>query len=50
MDNLTHTLYGFALAKAGLERTAKQATAALLIGANLPDIDLAAIAGQPACP
>ncbi|MFN8009233.1 MAG: metal-dependent hydrolase [Terriglobia bacterium] len=40
MDNLTHTLYGYALAKAGLDRTAKHATLALLIGANLPDVDL----------
>jgi inner membrane protein len=40
MDNLTHTLFGFALAKTGLERTTPGATAALLIGANFPDIDL----------
>ena len=43
MDNLTHTLYGFALAKTGLERTSRFATTTILIGANLPDIDLAAI-------
>jgi inner membrane protein len=45
MDNLTHTLYGFALAKAGLERTSRHAMPAILIGANLPDIDLATIMG-----
>jgi inner membrane protein len=45
MDNLTHTLYGFALAKAGLDRTSRHAMPAILIGANLPDIDLAAIWG-----
>ena len=45
MDNLTHTLYGFALAKAGLDRTSRHATPAILIGANLPDIDLATIMG-----
>ena len=45
MDNLTHTLYGLALAKAGLERTSRYAMPAILIGANLPDIDLAAIMG-----
>ena len=44
MDNLTHTLYGFALAKAGFERTSRHATAAILIGANLPDIDLGTVA------
>jgi inner membrane protein len=40
MDNLTHTLYGLALAKAGLRRVTPQATLTLLVGANLPDIDL----------
>jgi inner membrane protein len=45
MDTLTHTLYGFALAKAGLERTSRHATTAILIGANLPDIDLATLIG-----
>ena len=45
MDNLTHTLFGFALAKAGLDRTSRLAMPAILIGANLPDIDLAAILG-----
>jgi inner membrane protein len=45
MDNLTHTLYGLALAKAGLERSSRHATTAILIGANLPDIDLASLIG-----
>ncbi len=40
MDNLTHTLYGLALAKTGLQRVTPQATLTLIIGANLPDIDL----------
>jgi inner membrane protein len=44
MDNVTHTLYGYALAKAGFGRVSKYATAAILIGANFPDIDLASIA------
>lgn len=39
MDNLTHTLLGAALAEAGLRRTSPLATATLLIGANLPDVD-----------
>ena len=45
MDNLTHTLYGLALAKTGLDRTSRYAMPAILIGANLPDIDLATIMG-----
>ena len=39
MDNLTHTLLGAALAQAGLRRKTPLATATLLIGANLPDVD-----------
>jgi inner membrane protein len=40
MDNVTHTLFGLVLAKTGIERSAPKATLALLIGANLPDLDL----------
>jgi inner membrane protein len=39
MDNLTHTLIGASLARAGLGRNVALAGPALLIGANLPDID-----------
>lgn len=39
MDNLTHTLVGAALAESGLGRRSALATATLLIGANLPDVD-----------
>jgi inner membrane protein len=39
VDNLCHTLVGAALGEAGLARRKPLATAALLIGANLPDID-----------
>ncbi|HEY9384339.1 MAG TPA: metal-dependent hydrolase [Gemmatimonadales bacterium] len=39
MDNLTHTLVGLALAESGLKRTTRLATAALIVGANLPDVD-----------
>jgi inner membrane protein len=42
MDNVTHTLFGLVLAKTGLERSTPKATLALLIGANLPDLDLLA--------
>ena len=39
MDNITHTLVGAALGEAGLKRQSGLAMAALLIGANLPDVD-----------
>lgn len=39
MDNVTHTLLGAALAQSGLKRASRFGTAALVIGANLPDVD-----------
>ncbi len=39
MDPIAHTLVGAALAKSGLENRSGYAAAALIIGANLPDID-----------
>lgn len=39
MDNLCHTLFGAALGEAGLARRKPLATATVLIGANLPDVD-----------
>ena len=39
MDNLTHTLAGAALARAGLDRLSPRATATLLVASNLPDLD-----------
>jgi inner membrane protein len=44
MENLAHTLFGLALAKAGLERTTPLATTALVISSNLPDIDVVVFA------
>jgi inner membrane protein len=41
MENVCHTLAGFALARAGLRKTTPLATTALVVGANLPDLDLA---------
>lgn len=43
MDNLTHTLYGLALAKTGLQSVTSQATLTLVAGANLPDVDLVSL-------
>ena len=42
MDPLAHTLFGATLAEAGLKRRSRYATATLIIGANLPDIDAVA--------
>ncbi len=48
MDNLTHSLVGLAAAKAGLERRSPYATFVCVAAANLPDIDIVALAGGPA--
>jgi inner membrane protein len=39
MDPLAHTLFGATLAESGLKRRSRYATATLVIGANLPDVD-----------
>jgi len=39
LDNICHTLVGAALGEAGLKHRTPLATATLLIGANLPDVD-----------
>ncbi len=39
MDNLCHTLVGAALAESGLRKRTPLATAALVIAANIPDVD-----------
>ncbi|HYE65015.1 MAG TPA: metal-dependent hydrolase, partial [Pyrinomonadaceae bacterium] len=45
MDNLTHSLVGFAAAKAGLERLSPAATWACLLAANAPDVDIVTVLG-----
>jgi inner membrane protein len=47
MDNLTHTLTGLMLSRAGLNRFYPRATLVLIVSANIPDIDFAAIARGP---
>ncbi|HEY6330261.1 MAG TPA: metal-dependent hydrolase [Blastocatellia bacterium] len=42
MENLTHTLLGLTIAKAGLEAATPLATSTLVISSNLPDLDLLA--------
>lgn len=39
MDPLTHTFVGAALSESGLKRRTRFAATALLVGANLPDVD-----------
>ena len=41
MDNLTHSLIGALLGQAGLKRRTGLAMPALIIGANIPDVDAA---------
>ena len=40
MDNVCHTLVGAAMAEAGLKKYSAHATAALMIAANIPDLDV----------
>jgi inner membrane protein len=47
MDNLTHSLTGFVLSRAGLDKCYPRATLLLVLAANVPDIDIVAIAGGP---
>lgn len=44
MDNLTHSLAGWALGEAGLKRRTGLGVATLVIAANLPDIDVIGLA------
>lgn len=48
MDNITHTLIGIGLARAGLaQRLGRGTTAILALASNLPDVDVACLAGGP---
>jgi inner membrane protein len=47
MDNLTHTLTGLALSRAGLSRWYARPALVLMLAANIPDIDFVTIAGGP---
>ncbi len=44
MDNVSHSLMGLALSRAGLNRLTPRATALLLLSANMPDMDIVALA------
>lgn len=45
MDNVTHTLTGFALSRAGFVRSQKGQLAAFIVASNLPDIDIVTALG-----
>jgi inner membrane protein len=47
MDNLTHSLTGLMLSRAGLNRFYPRATLLLIVSANIPDIDFVAILRGP---
>ncbi len=47
MDPVTHTLVGFSLAESGLKRRTALGTATLVIGANLPDVDVVSMFWGP---
>ncbi|WP_309661519.1 metal-dependent hydrolase [Sphingomonas sp.] len=40
MDNITHSLTGWALGQAGLKMRTRKGLAVLILGANMPDIDI----------
>lgn len=40
MDNLTHSLTGWALGQSGLKTRTRKGLAALILGANMPDLDV----------
>ena len=40
MDNITHSFAGWALGQAGLKTETRKGLAALILGANMPDIDV----------
>lgn len=40
MDNITHSLAGWALGQAGLKQKSRKGLAALILAANMPDIDV----------
>jgi len=40
LDNLTHSLAGWSLGQAGLKTETRKGLAALILGANMPDIDV----------
>jgi inner membrane protein len=46
VENLCHSLYGAALARAGLDRLSPLATATCVVAANAPDVDVVTLLGN----
>jgi len=47
LDNITHTLAGLAMVRTGLGRRTRYGAAALVLGSNIPDVDIVtALAGR----
>ncbi|MGI8743758.1 MAG: metal-dependent hydrolase [Bryobacteraceae bacterium] len=47
MDNLTHSLTGLMLSRAGLNRFDRRASLILILSANAPDVDVVSLLGGP---
>lgn len=47
MDNLTHSLTGFALARSGFDRLCPRGTLLMILAANAPDADIVGLQGGP---
>lgn len=47
MDNLTHSLTGFSLARSGFDRFCPRATLLMILAANVPDLDIIGLQGGP---
>lgn len=47
MDNLTHTLTGLMLSRAGLNRFSPRPALLLMLAANVPDVDVVSLLGGP---
>src|SRR5581483_953507 len=45
MDNLTHSLMGLMMSRAGIDRRARRAAVLMILAANAPDIDVISLAG-----
>ena len=47
MDNVTHSLVGLMMSRAGIDRKIPRAAVMMVIAANLPDIDVVSLLGGP---
>ena len=47
MDNLTHSLVGWMMSRAGIDRKIPRAAPLMIVAANIPDVDVVSLAGGP---